>query len=69
MIGRVEGACVRYRLAATEQGLSPIVTGTGGKAPTMEAMLARLREERGPPVISASSYATAAATAGATHIT
>ena len=66
MIGRVEAACARYRLAATEQGLSPTVTRNRRKRlVTMEEMLARLRHERGPPVISASSYAAAAAAATA----
>ena len=49
MIGRAEAACLRYRQAAAERGLSPIVTRhRRGKLVAMEAMLARLREERAP---------------------
>ena len=47
MIGRAEAACLRYRRAAEEWGLSPIVRQSRrAKLEIMETMLARLREER-----------------------
>ena len=47
MIGRAEAACSRYRRAAEEWGLSPIVRQSRRvKLERMEAMLARLHEER-----------------------
>ena len=47
MIGRAEAACLRYRRAAEEWGLSPPVTrNRRTKLAKMEEMLARLREER-----------------------
>ena len=48
MIGRAEAACLRYRRAAEEWGLSPVVIRQSRrtKLERMEAMLARLREER-----------------------
>ena len=47
MIGRAEAACLRYRRAAEEWGLSPIVRQSRRvKLAKMEEMLARLREER-----------------------
>ena len=49
MIARAEAACSRYRQAAAERGLSPFVRhNRRAKLEIMEAMLARLREERGP---------------------
>jgi hypothetical protein len=49
MIARAEAACLRYRRGAAEQGLSTVVTHNRRmKLVTMEAMLARLREERAP---------------------
>ena len=47
MIGRAEAACLRYRRAAEEWGLSPVVRNRRTKLERMEEMLARLREERG----------------------
>ena len=47
MIGRAEAACSRYRRAAEEWGLSPIVRQSRrAKLEIMVTMLARLREER-----------------------
>ena len=47
MIGRAEAACLRYRRAAEEWGLSPVVRQSRrAKLEIMETMLARLREER-----------------------
>ena len=47
MIDRAEAACSRYRLAAAERGLSPIIAhNRRAKLEIMEEMLARLREER-----------------------
>ena len=47
MIGRAEAACLRYRRAAEEWGLSPVVIrNRRTKLATMEELLARLREER-----------------------
>ena len=47
MIGRAEAACLRYRRAAEEWGLSPAVArNRRTKLAKMEEMLARLREKR-----------------------
>ena len=47
MIGRAEAACSRYRRAAEEWGLSPIVRQSRrAELERMETMLARLQEER-----------------------
>ena len=47
MIGRAEAACLRYRRAAEEWGLSPPLTRhRRPKLAKMEEMLVRLREER-----------------------
>ena len=47
MIGRAQAACLRYRRAAEEWGLSPVVIrNRRTKLEIMETMLARLREER-----------------------
>ena len=49
MIGRAEAACLRYRRGAAERGLSPVALHNRRvKLEIMEAMLARLREERAP---------------------
>ena len=48
-IARAEAACSRYRQAAAERGLSPYALhNRRAKLVAMEAMLARLREERAP---------------------
>ena len=47
MIGRAEAACLRYRRAAEEWGVSPsVLHNRRVKLERMEAMLALLREER-----------------------